>query len=218
MSHADVPRPTRLVLVAGTATEVGKTWVGARILSGARNAGLAVSARKPVQSFDPTDGAPTDAAVLGWSSGEIPEDVCPPELSFALAMAPPMAARRLSREIPTTDHLVASLRWPGGADLGLVEAVGGVRSPLAADGDTLDLADDLRPDLVVLVADAGLGTINAVRLCTEALEPHAVVVFLNHYDESDVVASANRTWLREWDGYELETEVPALVERVISAT
>jgi len=218
MPHADAPRPGRVVLVAGTATDVGKTWVSARILTEARDAGLTVSARKPLQSFDPSDGSPTDADVLARASGESPDDVCPPANHFPLAMAPPMAASHLGREIPTTDRLVAALAWPGSVDLGLVEAVGGVRSPLAANGDTLDLADDLRPDVVVLVADAGLGTINAVRLCTEALEPHAVVVLLNRFDPADAVAAGNLTWLTEWDGYDVETEIPSLVRRITSAT
>ena len=55
--------------------------------------------------------------------------------------------------------------------VGLVEAAGGVRSPLADDGDAVDLAAALRPDRVVLVADAGLGTINAVRLAVGAAGP-----------------------------------------------
>ena len=85
-------------------------------------------------------------------------------------MAPPMAAEALGRPPFTLADLVASCDWPAPAvDVGLVETAGGVRSPLAADGDCLALCAELTPDLVVLVADAGLGTINAVRLTTEAL-------------------------------------------------
>ena len=53
-----------------------------------------------------------------------------------------------------------------------METAGGVRSPLAGDdGDAVALAGSLMPDVVVLVADAGLGTINAVRLTVAALDP-----------------------------------------------
>ena len=69
----------------------------------------------------------------------------------------------------TVADLAAELRWPDGVELGLVEGVGGPRSPIAADGDTVDLRGHIRPDVVVLVADAGLGTINAVRLSADAL-------------------------------------------------
>ncbi len=56
-------------------------------------------------------------------------------------------------------------------DVGLVETAGGMRSPLAADGDCLAFCAALAPDVIVLVADAGLGTINAVRLTLDALGP-----------------------------------------------
>lgn len=46
-------RPQRLIVVVGTRTEVGKTWVTARLLRDLRASGRHVAARKPVQSFDP---------------------------------------------------------------------------------------------------------------------------------------------------------------------
>ena len=48
-------RPERLVFVTGTHTEVGKTWCATRLLRHWRSSGYSVEARKPVQSFDPTD-------------------------------------------------------------------------------------------------------------------------------------------------------------------
>jgi dethiobiotin synthetase len=77
-------------------------------------------------------------------------------------------------------------------------------------GDTVDLCDRLRPDLVVLVADAGLGTINAVRLCTAALAGHPVAVFLNRFDGSDL-HEANRRWLAE----QLEAPVTTRTEDLL---
>ena len=52
---SDRVRPRRLVAVVGTGTDVGKTWVSARVLRDLRAAGLRVAARKPAQSFDPGD-------------------------------------------------------------------------------------------------------------------------------------------------------------------
>lgn len=210
MPLAEKNRPDRVVLMAGTATEVGKTWVTASLLEEARNAGHAVAVRKPVQSFDPSEDV-TDAGVLATASGESVDDVCPEERSYPLPMAPPIAAATLGRTIPPTGTLVDQIEWPAHIALGLVEAVGGVRSPLSADGDTTDLADSLRPDLVILVAAAGLGTINVVRLCSEALDGHRVVVYLNRFDTSDPVAQNNREWLHERDGYAVETEMGGLL-------
>lgn len=202
----------------GTGTEVGKTWVSARVLAALAAAGVTVAARKPAQSFGPDDPAgDTDAAVLGRATGEAPDVVCPPARWYEVAMAPPMAAARLGRAPFSVADLAGELSWPD-VDLGLVETAGGVRSPMAADGDAADLVAQLRPDLVVLVADAGLGTINAVRLSAAALG-HAtpVVVVLNRFDPSDPLHAENRAWLAGRDGFAVLTmpaDEPALAAAV----
>ena len=121
-------------------------------------------------------------------------------------MAPPMAAESLGRPPFTIEDLVSELRWPADAvDVGLVETAGGVRSPLADDHDCLALCVALAPDVVVLVADAGLGTINAVRLTIDALRSApaaplaAVVVVLNRFDASVDLHVRNREWLQARD-------------------
>jgi dethiobiotin synthetase len=198
-----------MVAVVGTGTDIGKTWIAARLLTQLRAAGLQVAARKPAQSFDPEDDpAGRDAAVLAASTEEPPEQVCPPHRWYETAMAPPMAAESLGRPPFSIDELVAELVWPDLAvDVGLVETAGGVRSPLAADGDCLDYCAALAPDLVVLVADAGLGTINAVRLSVEAMAPRGVatVVVLNRFDAAAELQQRNLEWLRDRDGRQVLT-------------
>ena len=51
---------------------------------------------------------------------------------------------------------------------------------------------------MVLVADAGLGTINAVLLSRDAFRAvgHEVVVVLNRFDEGDDLHRRNAAWLR----------------------
>jgi len=95
--------------------------------------------------------------------------------------------------------LVRELRWPHHpVEVGLVETAGGVRSPLAADGDCVALCHALEPDLVVLVADAGLGTINAVRLTVDALGglDADLTVVLNRFDGAEDLHQRNLEWLR----------------------
>jgi dethiobiotin synthetase len=201
-------RPQRLVLVAGTGTDVGKTWVSARLLTALRAAGSTVAARKPAQSFDPDDDPDGfDSAVLGAASGEASETVCDPARWYEVAMAPPMAADVLGRGRFTLADLVAELVWPAPAvDVGLVETAGGVRSPQTHDGDVVTLTGLLAPDLVLLVADAGLGTLNSVRLSVGALPDAApVVVVLNRYDERTDLHVRNRNWLRGEDGLSVVT-------------
>ena len=206
---------TRVVVVTGTGTEVGKTWVGAALLRALRDRGEVVAARKPVQSFEPGTG-PTDAEVLAEATGQEPEEVCPAARSYELAMAPPVAARELDRPVPLLAELVREVRWPAGTTTGLVEGVGGPRSPLAGDGDTLDLAAALEPAAVVLVADAGLGTINAVRLCLPALAPWPTTVVLNRFDPGSRIHATNRAWLED-EGVNPVVGVEPLAERLLIA-
>ncbi len=178
--------------------------MAARLLADLHAAGLRVAARKPAQSFEPDDDpAVRDAFVLGAASGEPAEDVCPPHRWYEVAMAPPMAAEALGCPPFTIQDLTLELRWPGDpVDVGLVETAGGLCSPLASDGDCLALCRALAPDVVVLVADAGLGTINAVRLTVEALRvlSRDVVLVLNRFDASVDLHERNREWLEARDG------------------
>jgi dethiobiotin synthetase len=193
-----------LVLVLGTGTEVGKTWVACRL---ARHLGAV--ARKPAQSFSP--GEATDADLLAAATGEAPEMVCPPHRWYPVPMAPPMAADALALPPFTIADLASELSWPNDERARLVEGAGGVRSPLAHDGDAIDLARAISPDIVVLVADAGLGTINAVRLSVAALNGWPVVVYLNRYDDGNDLHRRNRAWLEERDGFRIAVSVPAVV-------
>lgn len=206
------PRPHRLVVVTGTGTEVGKTWWSAAVARALHARGRVVAARKPVQSFDPGD-AETDADVLAAASRADPAEVCPPRRWLPAPMAPPMAAAHLGRPAFSVADLVAATSWPRDTDVGLVEGAGGLRSPLADDGDTLTLIEALRPDDVLVVAPAGLGAINAVRLVAGALDGHRVTVALNHFDPLDDLHRANRDWLTARDGFTVVTDAEDLAAR-----
>lgn len=207
-------RPERLVVVLGTDTGVGKTWTTAEVSARLRAAERTVAARKPVQSFAACD-VETDADVLAAATGEAPEQICPRHRWYAVAMAPPIAAAFLGTTPPTLQELLAELEWPPEqVDVGMVETVGGPRSPLADDGDSATLAAALEPDLAVLVAHAGLGAINAVRLCTAAV-PRPLVVFLNHFDGGDL-HDRNWRWLQV-EGFDVVVDVEALARRVAGA-
>jgi len=189
-----------LVVCAGTHTEVGKTWVGAAVLADLRSRGRTVAARKPAQSFDPNDGQPLDADVLGDATGEPGDVVCPPARTYAVAMAPPMAASVLGRPVPTLAVLLDEVRWPDPeVDVAWLETVGGPRSPIGSDGDAVDLVAAVRPRKVVLVADAGLGTINAVRLSLTPFQGlgYEPIVVLNRFDADDDLHRRNAAWLHD---------------------
>lgn len=208
-----------LVVCVGTATEVGKTWVGAAVLAELRDRGFTVAARKPAQSFDPADDQPRDAEVLGVATGETAETVCPLSYTYDVPMAPPMAADVLGRPAPTLRGLLEAISWPTPApDVAWVESVGGPRSPLASDGDSVDLVAALAPREVVLVADAGLGTLNAVRLSLDAFRDcsYEPIVLLNRFDPSEDLHQRNASWLQARGVEALLTPV-ALVDVLVHA-
>jgi dethiobiotin synthetase len=217
------PSPRRLVVVTGTGTEIGKTWVAAAVLRDLRAAGARVAARKPAQSFDPGDTS-TDADVLGAATGEDPHTVCPPHRWYEVALAPPMAAQVLGRPAFTLADLVDEITWPDDVEVGLVETAGGVRSPLAADdGDAVALAAALMPDVVVVVADAGLGTLNSIRLTLAAFadlldsrDELECVVVLNRFDPTVELHRLNLAWLHDHDDIDAVTSPEDLTARLRS--
>jgi dethiobiotin synthetase len=205
-----------VVQVAGTGTEVGKTFVAVQLLVGLASRGLSVAARKPVQSYSP--GETPDSEILGRASGEQAEVVCPAHRSYPLAMAPPMAASALGMVPATIDELVGAVdeSWPiDPVDVGVIEGAGGVASPLAADGDCASLAFRLPVDVIVVVAEPGLGVINLVRLSCRALEPMPVVVHLNRLDPANPLHLRNQDWLVDREGLTVTTSPQSLLEEII---
>ncbi len=95
-------------------------------------------------------------------------------------------------------------------DFVFVEGAGGVRSPLADDGDTLSLCEALDPDAVVVVAHPRLGTLNEVRLTVGTLSRWPVTVVLNRYDDGDHVQRANLLWLRARDRFDVVLDADEL--------
>lgn len=210
-------RPERLIVVTGTGTEVGKTWVSARLLGALGATGRRVAARKPAQSFLAGDGQATDAERLGAATGEPADIVCPAHRWYPTPMAPPMAAEALGRPAFTIGDLAAEVQasWPTPApEIGVVEGAGGVASPQADDGDTVALIHALGPDVVVVVTDAALGALNVVRLSVAALGCLPVVVHLNRWDPADPIQAANHRWLTGRDGFRVTTGVAELTAAV----
>jgi dethiobiotin synthetase len=207
--------PDQLVVVSGTGTGVGKTWVAAQLAQILARRGVEVAARKPVQSFDPAEG-PSDASLLALATGEAESAVCAPHRSYPAALAPPLAAEALGRPSFRIIDLLAELVLPA-AGVVVLEGVGGARSPLADDGDTVALADALVPDLVVVVSGSGLGAINDVLLTTAAFRGHRTAVYLNRFDPGDPVHASNLSWLRRRAPASLHTSTDSLAEGLLQA-
>jgi len=152
-----------VVVITGTGTGVGKTIVTAALASCARD----VAVCKPVQT-----GEDDDLAEIARLSG-----VCDlvSVARYPEALAPVAAAAAAGRALPSAEQIVDAVRSvdrPG--RLTLVEGAGGLLVELAAGGITLrDLAVELSAPVLV-VCEAGLGTLNHTALTLEALENKSV--------------------------------------------
>lgn len=198
------------IVIAGTGTEVGKTWIAVKLIELARARGLRVGARKPAQSYS-SDDTSTDADLLARATGESPHEVCPAHRWYPVPMAPPMAADALGLPRILLDELLAETHWPSNVDLGVIETAGGLCSPIAHDADNLTLIERLAPTRVLLVSEAGLGTLNAARLCLRALRGIDATVFLNRFDQANELHRRNAEWLRR-EGIDVCVEVDGAIE------
>lgn len=171
----------RGVLITGTDTGVGKTFVSALACRSHPSATYV----KPVQTGLDQDEA--DADVVARLAG-VPTRQ---GMAFDEALAPGVAAARAGVAVTR-----ASLLAPfSGLDEVVGEGAGGLLVELGTDGTTLaDLAVDLALPLIV-VARPGLGTLNHTRLTCEAawargLQVRGIIV--NNYPaQPDIAAQTN---------------------------
>ena len=159
---------------------MGKTVAAAAICAALVASGHSVAAFKPVVTGldDPVDHWPRDHELLASVTGQEPQAVSP--ITFGPAVSPPYAAELAGRELNGPAMAEAARAAGAGADLLVVEGVGGLTVPLADAYLVRDLAVELRLPVVV-AARPGLGTINHALLTVESaraagLEVAAVVM------------------------------------------
>lgn len=154
-----------ILVVTGTGTEIGKTIVTAAVAAAYRDRRVAVL--KPAQT-GLAPGEPGDAAEVARLAGA---HVTAVELArFPEPLAPETAARRAGLT-PVRPYEIAEAAQKLAAehDLVLVEGAGGLLVRYDEQGATLADAARLMAAPVLVVAPAGLGTLNATALTTEAL-------------------------------------------------
>lgn len=164
------------LFVTGTDTGVGKTLVAAAIARALAGGGHRVGVLKPVA----TGAARTEngwrcddtEALIAAAGGGIPRERVTPIL-YEEPLAPCIAARRAGEPLHAerVERAVKdALAWwagPGGAELVVIEGVGGLLCPLAEGTTVADLAVALDYPLIV-VARRGLGTLNHTLMTVEA--------------------------------------------------
>jgi dethiobiotin synthetase len=157
------------VFVTGTGTEVGKTVVAAAIARTAAARGTSVAVFKPaVSGLADLDGAEPDHELLRRAAGSSQTDDEVAPYRYGPPVSPHLAADLAGEPIDPDRLRSAAGRAGAGADLLVVEGVGGFLVPLRSDYLVRDLAVDLGLP-VVIAAAPGLGTINHTLLTIEAV-------------------------------------------------
>jgi dethiobiotin synthetase len=152
------------LLVTGTDTGVGKTFVACALALALRRRACRVAVLKPVETG--VESEPEDAARLRAAAADpAPLDVvCP--YGFRAPLAPVVAARREGRAVDVDAIAALVQRRAAEADLLLIEGAGGLLVPLAGRTTYADLAARLGLPLLVVAANR-LGTINHCALTAQ---------------------------------------------------
>jgi dethiobiotin synthetase len=184
----------RGIFVTGTDTDVGKTWVAAGLTAALRKLGLQAVYFKPIQSGCLQEGeflVPTDARFARDVAGLTePLEVLTP-IALRLPLAPAVAAAHAGVEVDL-ERLAAGVRdLASRYEFLVVEGAGGLYVPLSGSQFlVLDLIQWLRLPLVV-VARAGLGTINHTALTVKAALAAGITVagvIFNRYPQNPGLA------------------------------
>lgn len=159
-----------ILFVTGTDTDVGKTVVTAALAAAYSASGRSVCVVKPVQT-GVRPGEHGDLEEVRRLSGPV-RTVEPVRLPDPLA--PDLAARVAGVPLPRVEEQrEVVLEAARSADTALVEGAGGVTVRLGEGWSLLDLATSVateHPVSFLVVARAGLGTLNHTVLTVEALE------------------------------------------------
>ena len=199
----------KALFITGTGTDIGKTYVTGLIVKRLKEAGLRAGYYKAALSGAETsaDGSllPGDALHVARTAA-LAEDEAIVSYIYRDAVSPHLAARIENRPIDfgkvERDFRAAKERF----DYLTVEGSGGIICPLRWDEHEHVVLDDLVVRLglsALVVADAGLGTINAAVLTAEHLKMRAIPLkgfIFNNWQAGDVMQEDNKKMVEEMTG------------------
>lgn len=197
------------IFVTGTGTDIGKTFVTALIVKKLTETGKQVAYYKAAMSGNDRreDGSliPGDADYVKSISGigQSLEEMCP--YIYENAYSPHLASRvegnpvRLEKVEEEFNKLTEKY------DFITMEGSGGILCPIGYDEEKIYLEDIIKKlDLsCVLIADAGLGTINNVVLTAEYMKARNIKlkgIIFNHYTKGDIIQEDNVKMCEELTG------------------
>ena len=182
------------IFITGTGTDVGKTYISALIVKKMNECGYNCGYFKPVLSgvtelygnlIESDCNYVIDIANLSVE----PKDCV--SYWWKEPISPHLAAKRSNTTIDVDKIKYDFAQLDKKFDYLLIEGAGGITCPLISNKDETYLLKDLIWELglsVILVADAGLGTINSTLLTVDYAQANGIEIegiILNNYDANN---------------------------------
>lgn len=194
------------LFITGTGTDVGKTYITGLIIKKLQENGRNAAYYKAAMSGNERQAderlIPGDALQVREISGikQPLAEMCP--YIYETAVSPHLASKMegnpvaMERVLQTFDDVCSKY------DYVTVEGSGGIVCPLRFDAKKILLENFIlaRNLNCMIVADAGLGTINAVVLTVEYMKAHHIPVkgiLFNHYEPNNKLHEDNK-WMCEY--------------------
>lgn len=181
---------TKKIFITGTGTDVGKTYISALIVKKMRESGFNCGYYKPVISgvTEMCGHLMESDANYVVQNANIPTE---PENCVSYywqeAVSPHLAAKRKKQEINIEKIKYDFTQINKKYDYLLIEGAGGITCPLKISQEENYLLKDLIWELglsVIIIADAGLGTINSTLLTVDYARANGIEIegiILNNY-------------------------------------
>lgn len=211
------------IFITGTDTSVGKTFVTLLLAEALQksgtgpdgtclpagkvgvNSGIDVGIMKPISCGSDNDAVYLKKALKLKDPIEL---INPINLKLPLS---PYAAAKLERRTLNVESIFSAYKKLSKLhDLILVEGVGGALVPITENYYAADLARDLNA-YTIIVARAGLGTINHTLLTIEALKKHKVNILgiiMNGYKGNDQSEKSNSQIIAKLSKVPILAEIP----------
>ncbi|MDD6811112.1 MAG: dethiobiotin synthase [Lachnospiraceae bacterium] len=188
------------IFITGTGTDVGKTYVTGLILKKLKESGRKTAYYKAAMSGNERrpDGSliPGDALQVKDMSGieQELEEMCP--YIYETAVSPHLASRLEGNPVQLSVVEKNFRKVCEKYDYVTMEGSGGILCPICFDEKEIWLEDIIKKLGLscLIIADAGLGTINSVVLTVEYLRAREIPVkgiIFNHFHPGDVMEEDN---------------------------
>lgn len=189
------------LFITGTGTDVGKTYVTGLIVKKLHEAGKKAAYYKAAMSGNEKDEngklIPGDAVSVKNASGisQDPDTMCP--YVYATAVSPHLASRLEGNPVVMEKVMDGYHSLQEEYDYITAEGSGGILCPICFDEAKIQLEDVIHEMHIpcLIIADAGLGTINSVVLTYEYMKQKGIPckgIIFNHCHPGNICEEDNR--------------------------